>query len=119
MGARVLFGLLLSYRNLKRICPSQETLGGQIGVTRGMVSRYLKELQAAEYITYQKEGLTCVYEFTDNVYNSIETCKQSYGQETNIRNKAKKVYKASNSKKGYKNNNSHKEIMEEYDEWNI
>ena len=118
MTARVLFGLLLSYRNLPVICLKQETMGRKIGVSRQTISKYLKELKEAGLITSTRTKTTCQTSFTSLVNNSIKRCKAYLTEESNSRNKDK-LYKATNSKRGYKNTNGNKEIIGEYNEWNV
>ena len=84
MGARVLLCLILSYRGVNELYASQTTLASQLGVTRAMVSRYLKELVDGDYIIkiQRGKGRTCILKLHDRVYQSIERCKQNYTQET-------------------------------------
>ena len=89
MGARVLLCLIISYKGVKELYASQATLGSQIGVTRTMISRYLKELVDADYIIkiHRGKGKTCILILHDRVYQSIERCKRYYTQETITKNK--------------------------------
>ena len=103
MGARVLLGFLLSYRNLPVIYLSQETMGKKIGVSRQTISKYLKELKEAGLITSSRTKTTCQIYFTPYVKNMIKHCQDTLTQVSNKRNEVKKVYKTSNSKKIYKN----------------
>ena len=93
MDARVLLGLLLSFRNLPVIRLSQETMGKMIGRSRQSISKYLKELKEAGLITSIRTKTTCQTSFTSIVNNSIKRCKASLSKESNKRNKTKKVYK--------------------------
>lgn len=95
MDARVLLGLLLSFRNLPVIRLSQETMGKMIGRSRQSISKYLKELKEAGLITTIRTKTTCQTSFTSVVNNSIKRCKAYLTQESNKRNEVKKLYKES------------------------
>lgn len=84
MGARVLLCLIISYRGVKELYASQSTLGSQIGVTRAMISRYLKELIDGDYVIKinRGRGKTCVLKLHDRVNLCIEGCKQTYTEGT-------------------------------------
>ena len=75
MGARVLLVLLLSYRNLPKITISQSNFGNRLGVTRQMISKYLRELKIAGLITSKRTPSTCEIKFTSVVNLSIQRCK--------------------------------------------
>ena len=72
MGARVLLCLIISYRGVEQIYASQAFLVSQIGVTRTMISRYLKELVDADYIIkiHRGTGKTCILLLQDSVDQS-------------------------------------------------
>ena len=56
-GARLLYGILLSYRGRSGIYPGQTRLAADLGVTgTRTVRRYLTELSAAGYLTWIRAG---------------------------------------------------------------
>jgi hypothetical protein len=57
-GAKVVFGLLLSYAWQRDECyPSQELMAGDMGCSERSVITYLKELVVARLLTVNRRGL--------------------------------------------------------------
>lgn len=84
-GTINLFALLLTFRGMKEIRFSQTTLGKAIGVTRQMISQYLKELVRAEMIIKVNiRGETCKIDFHPDVNKSIQACKENLTQESKV-----------------------------------
>ncbi|MEM8576029.1 MAG: helix-turn-helix domain-containing protein [Pseudomonadota bacterium] len=56
-GAKLAYSGLLSYAWNKESCfPGQDTLGGDIGVTRQTVNEYIKELKTKGFIRVKRRG---------------------------------------------------------------
>ncbi len=56
-GAKLAYAGLLSYAWNKESCfPGQDTLGGDIGVTRQTVNEYIKELKTKGFIRVTRRG---------------------------------------------------------------
>lgn len=67
-GARLAYAVLLSYAWQEGSCfPGQDRMAQDLGISRRMVSSYLKELKKAGYIGWQRRGLnkTNVYFILD------------------------------------------------------
>jgi hypothetical protein len=64
-GAKVLYGVLLSYaQHTGACCPDQETLGRDMGLSSRQVRQHLRELEDAQLIRVHRRGLNMpnVYE---------------------------------------------------------
>jgi hypothetical protein len=58
LGARMTYGMLLSYAWQKDFChPAQERLAGDLGVSDRSVRTFLKELRESRLITWKQQGL--------------------------------------------------------------
>jgi hypothetical protein len=68
MGARVTYGVLLSYAWQQDSCfPGQDRMAGDLGVTRRAIINYLMELRDWGYISWERRGLgkTNIYYILD------------------------------------------------------
>ena len=67
-GARLTYTMLLSYAWQEGSCfPGQQRIAQDLGVSRQMVSQFLRELRGAGYIDWKRRGLgkTNVYYLLD------------------------------------------------------
>jgi len=67
-GARVTYGILLSYAWQEGSCfPGQERICQDLGVSRQSLNQFLRELRRAKYIDWRRRGLgkTNVYHILD------------------------------------------------------
>ena len=67
-GARLTYAVLLSYAWQEDSCfPGQDTIAGDLGVSRQAVNGYLTELKDNQYINWERRGLgkTNVYYILD------------------------------------------------------
>lgn len=67
-GARLAYAVLLSYAWQENSCfPGQDKMAVDLGITRRMVIRYLKELKDRRYVDWQRRGLnkTNIYYILD------------------------------------------------------
>jgi hypothetical protein len=68
LGARVTYGVLLSYAWQEGSCfPGQERICQDLGVSRQSIAQFLRELRRARYIDWKRRGLgkTNVYYILD------------------------------------------------------
>lgn len=73
LGARLTYAVLLSYAWQEGSCfPGQDRMGKDLGVTRKAINKYLVELKARKYISWERRGLgkTNIYYILD--YKPLE-----------------------------------------------